>query len=192
LWEGGTYSLLPPSPLYIIFGNDRTWASILSGRRVPTPPRCCCAPCPALLARHAPPAQPSQGWWWWCSRAATCTSAGSARRPSLAAGSDLNNWNRPPLASPVLQSACFKCFRWFISILQVFHMDVAKVDQDVTHFQCLYTYVARVCSNCFVYFRCMLQVFLSRCYICCVASVYSKCFIHLLQLFSSECCKTRF
>jgi hypothetical protein len=51
LWEGGTYSLLPPSPLYIIFGNYRTRTSVLSGRRAPTPPRCCCAPCPAPLAR---------------------------------------------------------------------------------------------------------------------------------------------
>ena len=30
-------------------------------------------------------------------------------------------------------SICFKCFRCFICILQVFHLDVAKVDIDVAY-----------------------------------------------------------
>jgi hypothetical protein len=37
--------------------------------------------------------------------------------------------------------ACFKCFRCFIYILQVSHMDVAKVDQDIV-------YVAMVVHRC--------------------------------------------
>jgi hypothetical protein len=41
----------------------------------------------------------------------------------------------------------------------MFHMDVAKVDWDVAHGTRLYTYVARVCSKCFICFRCMLKVF---------------------------------
>jgi uncharacterized membrane protein YgcG len=69
-------------------------------------------------------------------------------------------------------SGCFKCFR---GTLQVFHMDVAKRDQDVV-------YVAMVvhvcCKSLFLMFhlfsRRMLQVCLSRCCIC---------FTHLLQVF---------
>jgi hypothetical protein len=65
----------------------------------------------------------------------------------------------------------------------VFHMDVAKVDQDVSYVAMiwLYTYVASVCSKCFICFsnvccKCvygMLHMFhtyvtnvLSGCYIC--------------------------
>jgi hypothetical protein len=28
---------------------------------------------------------------------------------------------------------CFKCFRYFNSMLQWLHMDIAKVDEDVAH-----------------------------------------------------------
>jgi hypothetical protein len=60
-------------------------------------------------------------------------------------------------------------------MLQVFHMDVAKVDRDVA-------YVAMVVHLCckhllpmfHLFFRCMLQEYLSRCFIC---------FIHMLQVF---------
>jgi hypothetical protein len=30
-------------------------------------------------------------------------------------------------------SVCFKCFSFFIGMLQVFHMDVEKVDRDVAY-----------------------------------------------------------
>jgi hypothetical protein len=33
----------------------------------------------------------------------------------------------------MLRKACFKCFRCFIGILQVFHIDVAKVDYDIAY-----------------------------------------------------------
>jgi hypothetical protein len=70
---------------------------------------------------------------------------------------------------------CFKCFRCFIGMLQVFHMDIAKVDQDVA-------YVAMVIHICcklmfsmfYLFFRRMLQVCLFGCYIC---------FTHMLQVF---------
>jgi hypothetical protein len=79
----------------------------------------------------------------------------------------------------------------------VFHMDVAKVDRDVAHGTRLYTYVARVCSKCFICFRCMLKVFLSEycksgsgCYI------YMHADICMLQAYVSSvscvlyvCCK---
>ena len=51
--------------------------------------------------------------------------------------------------------ACFKCFKCFRLMLQVFHLNVAKVDLDVA-------YVAmtiHACFKCFICFRCMLQVF---------------------------------
>jgi hypothetical protein len=60
-------------------------------------------------------------------------------------------------------------------MLQVFHMDVVKVDRDVA-------YVAMVVHLCckhlwpmfHLFFRCMLQEYLSR---------YFICFIHMLQVF---------
>jgi hypothetical protein len=57
-------------------------------------------------------------------------------------------------------SVCFNCFICFRGILQVFHMDVTKIDLDVA-------YVASVYSKYFIYFsRRMLQVCLSGCCIC--------------------------
>ena len=49
-------------------------------------------------------------------------------------------------------SICFKCFRCFIGMLQVFHMDVAKVDRDVA-------YGASVLEACCKCFRGILQAF---------------------------------
>jgi hypothetical protein len=75
-----------------------------------------------------------------------------------------------------LWSICFKCFRCFIGMLQVFHMDVAKVDggcciccNRCTHM--LQTSVPNVSS---VFFTRMLQVCLSGCCIC---------FTYMLQVF---------
>jgi hypothetical protein len=45
-------------------------------------------------------------------------------------------------------SVCFKCFRYFRGVLQLFHMNVAKVDRG-----CCTCYI---CCKCF---RGMLQVF---------------------------------
>jgi hypothetical protein len=62
--------------------------------------------------------------------------------------------------------------------------------------QWLYMYVASVYSKCFIYFRRMLQVFLSECYICCsgytyVAGLCSKCFICFRRMLQEvlSCCK---
>jgi hypothetical protein len=38
----------------------------------------------------------------------------------------------------------------------VFYIDVAKVDRDVAHVAMVFS---SVCPNCFICFRCMLQVF---------------------------------
>jgi hypothetical protein len=74
-------------------------------------------------------------------------------------------------------------------MLQVFYIDVAKVDRDVAHVAVVITYVSSVCSKCFIYFRRMLRVFYLD-----VANVdldlyiyasVSSVFIRRLQVFSS-------
>jgi hypothetical protein len=83
-------------------------------------------------------------------------------------------------------SVCFKCFKRFRGMLQLFHMDVAKVDQGCcTYCKCFrgilqlfHMDVAKVDQGCCTYCKCfrgMLQVFQRCC---------SKCFIVL-----DICCK---
>jgi hypothetical protein len=98
-----------------------------------------------------------------------------------------------------MKNACWKskCFRCFIRILQIFHMDVAKVDRDAAYvatvvyvcckllFQIYldvaYVFttvssVANFCSQCFIYFpniRCKC-VYLDVAY---VSHIRCKCFI---------------
>jgi hypothetical protein len=52
------------------------------------------------------------------------------------------NRPRPPLS--YIANECFKCFRCFSGMLQIFHMDVAKVDWDVSHV----AHVSEVCYKC--------------------------------------------
>ena len=70
-------------------------------------------------------------------------------------------------------SVCFKCFRCFRGMLQMFYMDVAKVDRDIAYLQWLYTYVASVCSQCFI----------------CFSDVYCKCVYPDIVYASHICCK---
>ena len=82
---------------------------------------------------------------------------------------------------------CFKCF---IYILQVFYVDVVKVDRDVAYitmvihvccerlfqmFQLVQTYVARVLSVCCICFTLMLLVFHPD--VVYVSHICCKCFI---------------
>jgi hypothetical protein len=74
-------------------------------------------------------------------------------------------------------NVCFKCFR---GMFHVFHMDVARVDPDVTYVAMVYTYVVSVCSKCFIH---LFQTYVAKCFIWIllmfhtyVASVCSKCF----------------
>jgi hypothetical protein len=76
---------------------------------------------------------------------------------------------------PHVASACFKCFRSFVGMFQVFHADVTKVDRNVAYV----VMVIHVCCKCVfpmfhLFFRRTLQVCLSRYYIC---------FTHILQVF---------
>jgi hypothetical protein len=84
-----------------------------------------------------------------------------------------------------IASVCFKCFICLKGVLQVFHIDVAKVDQDVAH-------VAMAIHVCF---KCRFQMFhLFQTY---VASVLSGCckstsgcyiYMQVFQMFSYVCC----
>jgi hypothetical protein len=65
---------------------------------------------------------------------------------------------------------CFKCFRCFIRMLQVFHLDVAKIDLDV----CVY--------NGFQVFSGVLLVFPTYvASVSAISGVCCKCFIWMLQ-----------
>jgi hypothetical protein len=59
------------------------------------------------------------------------------------------NWPRLPL--PYIAIVCFRCFK---GMLQLFLMDVAKVDQGMLHMlQVFQKHVASVCSKCFIRFQ---------------------------------------
>jgi hypothetical protein len=90
-----------------------------------------------------------------------------------------------------VSSVCSKCFIYITCTLQVFHLDVAKVDLDVAYTCMLQAYVSSVsgvsytCCKCFIR---MLHMF----------AMTFKCFPGVLQVFqtyianvSSGCCKSR-
>jgi hypothetical protein len=104
-------------------------------------------------------------------------------------------------------SICFKCLRCFIGMLQVFHMNVAKVDVMLHMLQWLCTYVASFYCQCFIcvfthvasVFIWMLHMFhiliasvLYGCYVCLQVffMCFCKCFIRIFQMFhlSSDAC----
>jgi len=71
----------------------------------------------------------------------------------LCAGVELRN-DEPPFVQAIalkahVASLCFKCFRCFRGMLQVFYIDVAKIDRDVAH----------VAMTIHVCFKCMFQMF---------------------------------
>jgi len=72
-----------------------------------------------------------------------------------------------------VSSVHFKCFRCFRGTLQVFHMDITKVDQGVTYV----AMVVHICCKHLSVFRLFFQTYL--------ASV----FIWILHMFQHKCCK---
>jgi hypothetical protein len=65
----------------------------------------------------------------------------------------------------------YKCLRRFRCMLQLFHLDVAKIDREMLHIlhmlQVFQKHVASVCSRCFICFQTYVAiVFLSGCCIC--------------------------
>jgi hypothetical protein len=108
-------------------------------------------------------------------------------------------------------SICFKCFRCFSGMLQVFHADVAKVDRDVAHVaivvhvcckllfapfhlfffpnvrcKCVYldvAYVLHICCKCFIY---MLHMFYNGFQM--FFMIFCKCFIYLQTYVAVAAC----
>jgi hypothetical protein len=75
-----------------------------------------------------------------------------AAYPCAAAATDLRagiEHRNDATLKALVASVCFKCFRRFRGTLQVFYIDVAKVDRDVAH----------VAMAIHVYFERMFQMF---------------------------------
>jgi hypothetical protein len=117
-----------------------------------------------------------------------------------------------PSPLPYVVNVCFKCFRYFRGMLQVFHIDVTKVDRGVVYvasvleacckrlfkiFHLLQTYVAnvlnwmlhmfctyvaRVCSKCFSCFTLMLQCVFML-QVVSVSFGCCICFTHIFQVY---------
>ena len=80
-------------------------------------------------------------------------------------------------------SVQFKCFSFFRDMLQIFHTDVAKVDQMLHILQWLCMYVANMCPNVSSVFSdvCCKCVYLDVAY---VSHICCECFIWMLRLFA--------
>jgi hypothetical protein len=110
---------------------------------------------------------------WWC------TSPAARRRIPP-------RWLKstgPGLPFPYVANVCFKCIRCFRGMLQLLHMDVAKVDRDVAHFtyfcKCFPLYVASILKKYFIYFRHMLQ----QVFYLDVTYILHKCCNSMYQMF---------
>jgi hypothetical protein len=79
-----------------------------------------------------------------------------------------------------VSSVCSKYFIYFRHMLQVFHLDIAKVDLVVAYickcFKCFHTYVVSVSSECLHMFAMATHVFPS------FFLVFCECFRHMLQV----------
>jgi hypothetical protein len=112
--------------------------------------------------------------------------ASGARAPRLAARSHPDGGTR--LAGPSLPYVayvCFKCFRHFRCMLQIFHLDVVKVDRGMLHMlQVFQRHVARVRSKCFICFHLFIAIFfyLDVAY---VSHICCNSMFQMFQLFQS-------
>ena len=118
---------------------------------------------------------------------------------------------RPPGCQVLLKahiaSVCFKCFRYFRGMLQVFQMDVGKVDRDVAY-GCTHMLQRSVTNISYVFsYICRKCVYLDVAYVlsgCCVSlqmfsGIFFKCYRNMLQVCVSNvsvvsdiCCKCLF
>jgi hypothetical protein len=140
--------------------------------------------------------------YWWCSHAASSHPDDHNQSASF--------------SPPYVANVCFNYCRYFRGMLQVFCIDVAKVDWDIcircNGYTCmLQAFVSNVssifsyaCCKCFYLdvtyvLHICLQVFLSGCrtYMFCndfssVLDIFRKCFRRMFQVFhlsSDICCK---
>jgi hypothetical protein len=91
----------------------------------------------------------------------------------------------------------FQVFQMFHPMLRLFHLDVAKVDQNIAHVIALYTYVSNVCSKCLISFS--KRMFASVLSGYCICFHAYKVFFQVFQLFhtyvasiSSGCYKSKY
>jgi hypothetical protein len=125
---------------------------------------------PLLLSPHAPLLVPgsgrrsssmSRGWW--------CDDTRQRLRLRLRSSSSFSIacWVPQPPPGRLWPSVtpCFKCFRHFRLMFQVFHLTTAKVDMGYC-----------ICCNANI---CMLQIYVSI--VSCVSDVCFKCFIWIFQ-----------
>jgi hypothetical protein len=111
------------------------------------------------------------------------------RAPQLTTGSNPEGWNRPAQASlPYVANVCFRCFSRFKGMLQLFLMNVAKVDWGMLHIlQAFQKHVANICSKCFIYFQTYVAIFfiwllhMFSPYAATVCSKYFNCFSLMLR-----------
>jgi hypothetical protein len=122
---------------------------------LPRPSSLGCAPSLARDPSRASLARPTQVWcwrrWWWM--LVVLVRRHSPLTLTLTVGIDRH---RRPL--PYVVNICFKCVIRFTDMLQLFHMDVTKVDIGILHMlQVFQGHVARVCYKCFIYSKRILQ-----------------------------------
>jgi hypothetical protein len=123
-------------------------------------------------------------------RAATSVAgAGGARASWHGAGSYPDNRNRLARPSlPYVAYECFKCFKHFRCTLQLFHLDVAKVDWGILHMlhmlQVFQRHVASACSKYFICFHTSVAIFfyLDIAY---VSHICCNSMFQMFQLFQS-------
>jgi hypothetical protein len=95
----------------------------------------------------------------------------------------------PRMLQAYVASVCFKCFRCFICMLQVFYVDVAKVDRDVAYVAMTIHVCCKRLFQMFQLFQTDVACVLSGCYICSTLMLYvlhpdvAYVFTHMLQVF---------
>ena len=117
---------------------------------------------PTLISRPCAGARPAQCLRWGTGElhASSPTSAATSSSATMSLHSSKQQ------GDIALESVCFKCFRCFKGVLQVFHIDVAKVDRDIAH----------VAMAIHVYFKCRFQMFqLFQTYVAYICKCF-KCF----------------
>jgi hypothetical protein len=137
--------------------SSRAMSAIVFAPRCVVPGPRSCTPCPVprrVEVLLMPPFPTRRSWPLSTSvPPRRLTSARDVTRSGVARpGVGFSRRTSCSLPSSDVASACCKCFRYFICMLQVFHVDVAKVDRDVA-------YVAMVIHVCYKHPFQMFQLF---------------------------------
>jgi hypothetical protein len=86
----------------------------------------------------------------------------------------------------LVASIYFSVSNVLLGMLQVFYIDVVKVDRDVAHVTIVFS---SVCSKCFICFKCMLQVFhLDVAKVDVAYTCILQAYVSSISVVSYECC----